>query len=84
MKFNQEFEVWDQRIADAANAMADKAAELDLTLEEFRWATEVAKNMLIAEFEKTTRVDEIIVRAEVWDNKGGANGIVCKSSDGGV
>lgn len=62
--------VYEQRLAEAVNALLDEAARMQLTLEEFRLATEIARNMLIAEFEKTTRVDEITVRAEVWDKNG--------------
>lgn len=68
--YRQKFEMCDERLAAAVNAMADTAAELDLTLEEFRLATEIARNMLIGTVERKIRVADVQTRAEAAKRNG--------------
>lgn len=68
--YRQKFEMSDKRLMTAVNALADTAAELDLTLEEFRLAGEIAGNMLIGTVEREIRVAEVQTRAEAAKRTG--------------
>ena len=62
-----EFKIHGEKMTRVVNALVDKAREMDLTVEEFEMATEIACKMLTNEAKAAANIRELDIRAESFE-----------------
>lgn len=62
-----EFKIHGKKMTRNVNALVDEARKLDLTVEEFEMATEIACKMLANEAKATANIRELDIRAESFE-----------------